>query len=139
LLFLSPAYTGDDEERTKRKRKRPTTTHPRAKPIREEFGDEASKAISIPTVAVAYDDEMNHVDWRNQLRSYICYDHRLRRGAWQALTWTFLHDVILVNIFHLQLKASQGSHQFHLQLNVFNNMEVEVTCVNSINSTRLPN
>ncbi|KAJ0134870.1 Uncharacterized protein HZ326_22075 [Fusarium oxysporum f. sp. albedinis] len=59
------------------------------------FGDEAVKLISIPTVAATYNDEMNHVDRGDQMRAYQGYDHPIRRGAWQALTWTFLLDVVL--------------------------------------------
>ncbi|KAJ3454048.1 hypothetical protein MRS44_018680 [Fusarium solani] len=59
--------------------------------------------INIPTVAAAYNDEMNHVDRGDQLRSYYKYDHALRRGPWQALAWTFLLDVALVNSYVAQL------------------------------------
>lgn len=43
------------------------------------FGDEAVKMINIPTVAAAYNEEMNHVDRGDQLRSYYKYEHALRR------------------------------------------------------------
>jgi hypothetical protein len=65
----------------------------------------------MPTVAATYNEEMNHVDRGDQLRSYTPYDHRLRRGAWQALAWTFLLDVILVNTYLLQLHAPQLNWQ----------------------------
>jgi hypothetical protein len=101
VLFLSTVFKGD--ERCERWRKRPSTTTSTARPIRRFFGDEPVKLISIPTVAAAYNDEMNHVDRGDQRRAYQGYDHAIRRGAWQALTWTFLLDVVLVNSFLLQL------------------------------------
>lgn len=101
MLFLTTVFKGD--ERTSRKRKRPSTDHPRARPVQRFFGKEAVKEVNIPTVAAFYNDEMNHVDRGDQLRAYLGYDHPLRRGAWQALTWTFLFEVILVNTYLLQL------------------------------------
>ena len=50
---------------------------------------------------------MNHVDRGDQLRSYYAYDHPLRRGPWQALCWTFLLDVVLVNSYLAQLHGPQ--------------------------------
>lgn len=50
---------------------------------------------------------MNHVDRGDQLRSYYAYDHPLRRGPWQALCWTFLLDVALVNSYIIQLRGPQ--------------------------------
>jgi hypothetical protein len=62
--------------------------------------------IAIPTVAASYNDEMNHVDRGDQLRSYTSYKHRFRRGPWQALLWSFLLDIALTNSFILQLKTT---------------------------------
>ncbi|KAJ0128603.1 putative oxidoreductase YusZ [Fusarium oxysporum f. sp. albedinis] len=63
--------------------------------------------INMPIVAAKYNDQMNHVDRGDQLRSYYKYDHPLRRGAWQALAWTFLLDVALVNSYITQLHGPQ--------------------------------
>ena len=52
---------------------------------------------------------MNHVDRGDQLRSYYAYDHPLRRGPWQALCWTFLLDVALVNSYVIQLRGPKPS------------------------------
>lgn len=49
---------------------------------------------------------MNHVDRGDQLRSYTSYEHRFRRGPWQALLWSFLLDIALANSFILQLKTT---------------------------------
>jgi hypothetical protein len=103
VLFLSTVFTGADDERVIRQRKKPSSKKSEAKPIRLFFGNEAIKMINIPTVAAAYNDEMNHVDRGDQLRSYYKYDHALRRGAWQALAWTFLLDVALINSYVVQL------------------------------------
>ena len=67
------------------------------------FSGEPVKLIPIPTIAASYNDEMNHVDRGDQRRSYLGYDHPIRRGAWQAIAWTFLLDIVLVNSFLLQL------------------------------------
>jgi hypothetical protein len=62
-------FTGADDERIIRQRKKPSSKKSEAKPIRRFFGDEAVKMVNIPTVAAAYNDEMKHVDRSNQLRS----------------------------------------------------------------------
>ncbi|KAF4417297.1 transcriptional regulatory [Fusarium acutatum] len=61
--------------------------------------------IPIPTVAAQYNDEMNHVDRGDQIRSYTMYEHRFRCGLWQALLWSFLLEVALTNSFILQKKT----------------------------------
>jgi short subunit dehydrogenase-like uncharacterized protein len=101
VLFLSTVHTGADEERTQRKRKKPATKGSRKKEtdIQRYFGKNSSILIAIPTVAASYNDEMNHVDRGDQLRSYTSYEHRFRRGPWQALLWSFLLDVALANPF----------------------------------------
>ncbi|KAJ3455309.1 hypothetical protein MRS44_013909 [Fusarium solani] len=101
VWFLSTVFTGD--ETTERWRKRPLTKTPTARPIQRFFCSEPVKLVSIPTIAASYNDEMNHVDRGDQRRSYLGYDHPIRRGAWQAIAWTFLLDVVLVNSFLLQL------------------------------------
>lgn len=65
-------------------------------------GNEHIKTFPIPGVAVAYNDEMNGVDVGDQLRADYGYEHSIRRGCWQALAWTFLLDVVLVNSFITQ-------------------------------------
>jgi hypothetical protein len=50
---------------------------------------------------------MNYVHRGDQIRSYTSYEHRFRRGLWQALPWSFLLDVALANSFILLLKTSQ--------------------------------
>ncbi|KAJ0126279.1 hypothetical protein HZ326_30614 [Fusarium oxysporum f. sp. albedinis] len=91
VLLLSTVFTG--EERCDRWRKRPSTKTLMARPIQRFFSGEPVKLISIPTIAASYNDEMNHVDRGDQRRSYLGYDHPIRRGAWQAIAWTFLLDV----------------------------------------------
>ena len=104
---MTTVFTGADDERVIRQRKKPSSGKSEATPIRRFFGDEAVKLINIPTVAAEYNDQMNHVDRGDQLRSYYAYDHPLRRGAWQALAWTFLLDVALVNSYVAQLRGPQ--------------------------------
>ena len=96
-------------------RKRPTTRKAQARPIQRFFGDEYVKIISIPSVAASYNLEMNHVDRGDQRRSYQGYSHALRRGPWQALSWTFLLDITLVNSFILQLHGMPKWKKIRLQ------------------------
>jgi hypothetical protein len=74
---------------------------------------ESFKIIPIPTVAAQYNDEMNHVDRGDQIRSYTTYEHRFRRGPWQALLWSFLLEVTLANSFILQLNAAAPLEALH--------------------------
>lgn len=48
---------------------------------------------------------MGHVDTANQLRVSQRYVHRLTRGGWKALAWTFLLETAVVNSFKLQSKS----------------------------------
>ncbi|KAM5529290.1 hypothetical protein FOXYSP1_17134 [Fusarium oxysporum f. sp. phaseoli] len=114
VLFMSTVFKGN--ERIECKRKKPSTDHIRARPIQRFFGDETVKLISIPTVAAEYNNEMNHVDRGDQLRSYHSYDHPVRRGAWQALTWHFLLEVILVNSYILQLHGQPSWKRYTSQV-----------------------
>lgn len=114
MLFMSTVFKGN--ERIECKRKKPSTDHIRARPIQRFFGDETVKLISIPTVAAEYNNEMNHVDRGDQLRSYHSYDHPVRRGAWQALTWHFLLEVILVNSYILQLHGQPSWKRYTSQV-----------------------
>ena len=107
MLFLSTVYSGADDQRTPKRRKKPANKGAQSKPIQETFSDAVMKVIPIPTVSASYNDEMNHVDRGDQIRSYTSYEHRFRRGPWQALLWSFLLDVVLANSFILQLKTSQ--------------------------------
>jgi hypothetical protein len=107
VLFLSTVYSGADDQRTPKRRKKPANKGAQSKPIQETFSDAVIKVIPIPTVSASYNDEMNHVDRGDQIRSYTSYEHRFRRGPWQALLWSFLLDVVLANSFILQLKTSQ--------------------------------
>lgn len=98
-------HSGADKERTEKKRKKPANKGARSRAIEEAFGGDSFKIIPIPTVSAEYNNEMNHVDRGDQLRSYTTYEHRFRRGPWQALLWGFLLDVALANSFILQLKT----------------------------------
>jgi hypothetical protein len=100
VLFLSTYYTGHEYQQ--RDRRRPTSTQPRARPIKRFFGDKVAKTVSIPSIAADYNDRMNAVDIGDHLRSSSGYDHRICRGGWQALAWTFLLDIALINSYILQ-------------------------------------
>ncbi|KAF5264454.1 hypothetical protein FOXYS1_4768 [Fusarium oxysporum] len=68
VIFLITVFCALENKRTERKRKRPTGNKARTKPAQRFFGDEPTKVIPIPTVAAAYNDEMNHIDRGDQLR-----------------------------------------------------------------------
>jgi hypothetical protein len=103
VLFLSTVFTG--VERVDRKRKRPTTDQPSARPIKRFFSAEPVKVISIPSIAAIYNEQMNAVDQGDQRRAYWSPDRRVRRGSWKALAWDFLLEIALINSFILQLKG----------------------------------
>ncbi|RKK78108.1 hypothetical protein BFJ71_g16590 [Fusarium oxysporum] len=63
-LFFFTVYSGADDQRTLKRRKKPADKGAQSKPIQETFGDVAIKVIPIPTVSTSYNDEMNHVDRR---------------------------------------------------------------------------
>ncbi|KAH7464233.1 hypothetical protein FOMA001_g17874 [Fusarium oxysporum f. sp. matthiolae] len=109
VLFLPTVHSGADNKRTPKKRKLPAKRRTKAElqRLQQVFGGDSFKIIPIPSVAAEYNDEMNHVDRVDQLRSYTTYEHRFRRGPWQALLWGFLLDVALANSFILPLKTPQ--------------------------------
>jgi hypothetical protein len=109
MLFLSTVYSGASHERIPKKGKMPAKRGTKAEQqrLQQYFNGESFKIIPIPTVAAQYNDEMNHVDRGDQIRSYTTYEHRFRRGPWQALLWSFLLEVTLANSFILQLKTTQ--------------------------------
>ncbi|KFA71894.1 hypothetical protein S40288_09514 [Stachybotrys chartarum IBT 40288] len=99
VLLLSTVFTGEEFERCIRRR--PTSTTKTAKPVRDAFGDEAVKEMSIPSVTVAYNHEMGAVDLGDQLQATESLQHRIYKGRWQAPAWTFLLDTMLVNSYLL--------------------------------------
>ncbi|KAJ0130256.1 putative 4-hydroxy-2-oxoglutarate aldolase [Fusarium oxysporum f. sp. albedinis] len=107
VLFISTVHSGPPHERTPKKRKLPAKrgTKIEAQQLQRIFNGDSFKIISIPIVAAQYNDEMNHVDREDQIRSYTTYEHRFRRGPWQALLWNFLLEVALANSFILQKKT----------------------------------
>ncbi|KAF4419461.1 hypothetical protein FACUT_11478 [Fusarium acutatum] len=68
--------------RTPKERKLPTKkgTKAEAQRLKEVFNGDQAKIIPIPSVAAQYNDEMNHVDRGDQIRSYTSYQHRFRRS-----------------------------------------------------------
>jgi hypothetical protein len=58
--------------------------------------------MKIPSITVTYNHEMGAVDIGDQLQATDSLQHRVYRGHWQALAWTFLLDTMLVNSYLLQ-------------------------------------
>ncbi|KJZ79241.1 hypothetical protein HIM_01392 [Hirsutella minnesotensis 3608] len=101
VLFLSTVYSGKEFE--ERIRRRPTTTHPRARPIQQKFGAEPVLRLPVPSISADYNDQMGRVDIGDQLRAGEGLDHRVRRGNWRTIAWAFLLETALVNSYLLQL------------------------------------
>lgn len=101
MLLLSTVFTGEEFERCIRRR--PTSTTRAAKPVKEFFGDEAVKEVIIPSATVAYNHEMGSVDIGDQLQATDSLQHRVCKGRWQAVAWTFLLDTVLMNTYLLQI------------------------------------
>jgi hypothetical protein len=100
VLLLTTVYSG--EEVIDRIRRRPTTTTLRSRPIKQIFGVESVKKMTVPSVTADYNDLMGAVDIGDQLRASEGLDHRVRKGNWRALAWSFLLETCLVNSFLLQ-------------------------------------
>ncbi|KAJ3454132.1 hypothetical protein MRS44_018026 [Fusarium solani] len=113
VLFMTTLYTG--QERILRKRKRPNTIHTRARPIQRFFGNEKIKEFEIPSIAADYNDWMNGVDRSDQLRASQGYKHPYRRGAWQALAWSFLLEIMIGNSYSLQLYGQPAWDKIKVQ------------------------
>jgi hypothetical protein len=103
VLFLSTVYTG--HETIIRTRKRPNSTQPYSRQIKQKFGQISVLQLSLPSIAADYNDRMNAVDIADHLRSIIRPRHRQRRGPARALTWDFLLLTALANSFILQLRG----------------------------------
>ena len=114
VLFLTSVYTGDEVITCIRKR--PNTDKARGRAILQMFGNQSKKELVIPAVGANYNNEMNSVDIGDQLRSYLGYDHRFKRGGWQAV-WSFLLDTVLINSFILQLRGQSEWETYTTQSN----------------------
>lgn len=130
VLFLSTVFKGD--EVINRWRKRPTTDKIAARLIQRFFGDEPVKLIPIPSIAAAYNDEMNAVDRGDQMRAYWGPDRPVRRGGWKALAWDFLLEIALINSFILQ---QQGQPQWRPEMS---QVDWRQRIVNSLIETYAP-
>jgi hypothetical protein len=100
---MSTVYTG--REVVSKLRRRPISTHTRARQIKQIFGDEAVKVLTVPSVAADYNDKMGAVDIGDQLRASEGLDHRVRIQNWQVLAWKFLLEICLINTFLLQRRG----------------------------------
>ena len=110
---MSTVFRGN--ERVLQRRKRPNTDHARARPIQRFFENDHEKEFAIPSIAAEYNKWMNGVDQGDQIRSYTGYRHSLRRGAWQALAWTFLLDIAIINSYIIQQKGQPKWKPFTVQ------------------------
>lgn len=58
---------------------------------------------------------MNGVDRSDQLRASQGYKHPYRRGAWQALAWSFLLEIMIGNSYSLQLYGQPAWDKIKVQ------------------------
>ncbi|KJZ77974.1 hypothetical protein HIM_02611 [Hirsutella minnesotensis 3608] len=115
VLMLSTVHTGQEIE--ERIRKRPANiSKPQQRAIKEEFQDKHIKKLKLPVATVEYNDYMGGVDVGDQLRSYLGYDHIMRRGGWKAIAYGFLLDTALINAFLLQKRGSPQWQAFDSQV-----------------------
>ncbi|KJZ68721.1 hypothetical protein HIM_11887 [Hirsutella minnesotensis 3608] len=115
VLMLSTVHTGRQLEQ--RIRRRPASlTKPQQKAIKREFGDDPIKQLPVPTATAEYNDNMGGVDVGDQLRSYLGFDHAIRRGGWRAIAFGFLLDTALINTYLLQLRGSPNWAVFDSQV-----------------------
>ncbi|KJZ70015.1 hypothetical protein HIM_10596 [Hirsutella minnesotensis 3608] len=115
VLILSTVYTG--EEVKQRIRRRPNSlTKPQQKAIKREFADQPIKQLPVPTVIAEYNDHMGGVDVGDQLRSYLGFDHPMRRGGWKAIAYGFLLDTVLINTYLLQKRGQPQWPAFQSQV-----------------------
>jgi hypothetical protein len=123
-------------------RKRPNSTQPYSRQIKQKFGQISILQLSLPSIAADYNDRMNAVDIADHIKSIIRPRHRQRRGPARALTWDFLLLTALANSSILQLRGSaklaalsitgpvaQGSSQRDIQdLRPFRLIKTKIHC-----------
>ncbi|KJZ68919.1 hypothetical protein HIM_11686 [Hirsutella minnesotensis 3608] len=115
VLMLSTVHTGVEVEQ--RIRRRPNNLKkPQQKAIKREFGDEPTKELLIPAATAEYNDNMGGVDIGDQLRSYLGFDHPIRRGGWKAIAFGFLLDTALINSYILQQRGRPNWAAFQSQI-----------------------
>ncbi|KAG5768444.1 hypothetical protein H9Q72_004051 [Fusarium xylarioides] len=93
VLWMTSYFSGS--ERVQHLRRRLNTMQAQAREARAFFSPDFGRVINTPCIQIAYNFNMNGVDRGDQLCAYRGYAHRIRRGGWQALAWTFLLDMIL--------------------------------------------
>lgn len=101
-MFFTTVFKGDEFE--PRRRRRPKAKTPQSRLMRDAFGRWARRTFRMPSLAAAYNDEMDAVDTADQLRASHRYLHRICRGGWQVIAWTFLLETVITNSFLLQGK-----------------------------------
>ena len=89
-------------ERILRLRKRPKETSSKAKTTRVPFGNQATKVLSIPTIADEYNYHIGAVDEFNHLTTQNASLWHVERGGYQALEHWLLRTV-LINCYLLAL------------------------------------
>lgn len=114
MLFLSTAHKGDEFQL--RCRKRPSSTKSTTQAAKRIFGAEVVKTLPIPKITTDYNFNMNSIDIGDQLRSSLGYDHRYRRGGWQAIAWSFLLEVALINSYLIQRNGKPSWKKYHSQI-----------------------
>lgn len=58
--------------------------------------------LNVPSFAADYNDNMGGVDIGDQLKAGLGIEHRVCKGNWRAMAWSFLLETALVNSYLLQ-------------------------------------
>jgi hypothetical protein len=84
VLFPSTVYEGT--ENIIRITRRPNSSQPYSRSIKQKFGSKSVLQLSLPFIAAHYNDGMYAIDIGDPLRSNMHSDHRQRHGLGRALT-----------------------------------------------------
>ncbi|KAK1990285.1 hypothetical protein LX36DRAFT_592894, partial [Colletotrichum falcatum] len=82
VLFLSNVVQNGQEVIRKRRRG-PAGDSAAKRAVRQVFGPDTRKDLSIPRANDEYNHKMNGVDVSDEMRLYYQYGHPIRRGGWQ--------------------------------------------------------
>jgi len=101
VLGITTAFSlHQEEDRTRKDRRRPKPTSTNAAVVLPVFGDHSIKTLDIPTAIDAYNHHMNGGDHANQLRAtFSC--HRPQEDKWWRPVWYWLLDVCATNAYLL--------------------------------------
>lgn len=102
--MLSNVYSA--ESWVERLRRCTTSTKSQARPMQRAFAGKPVKKVLVPSITADYNDLMNAVDIGDQLKALAGLDHRVCKGSWRVIAWSFLLETALTNSFILQKRGN---------------------------------